>query len=90
MNSDKILDILTSTSEYVSGQSLAQTLGVSRQAVWKEINALRERGYEIESVPNRGYRLSATPAFPDAHAAPLLSGESLYSNNYITDRPEKG
>lgn len=68
MNSDKILDILTSTSEYVSGQSLAQTLGVSRQAVWKEINALRERGYEIESVPNRGYRLSATPAFPDAHA----------------------
>ena len=47
---------------------MAQTLGVSRQAVWKEINALRERGYEIESVPNRGYRSSATPAFPDAHA----------------------
>ena len=38
MNDNKILDILTRTSEYVSGQALAQQLGVSRQAVWKTIN----------------------------------------------------
>ena len=61
MNNQTILDILTQTSEYVSGQALAGTLGVSRQAVWKGIRALREQGYAIESVPNRGYRLRMMP-----------------------------
>ena len=68
MNDNKILDILTRTSEYVSGQALAQQLGVSRQAVWKEIQALRTRGYAIESVTNRGYRLSAMPNYLNAPA----------------------
>ena len=60
---NEILEILTSSSEYVSGQSLAQSLGVTRQAVWKEINALKKRGFKIESVPNRGYRLSSMPGY---------------------------
>ena len=63
MEHSKILEILTSSSEYVSGQSLAQSLGVTRQAVWKEINALKKRGFKIESVPNRGYRLSSMPGY---------------------------
>ena len=60
---NEILEILTSSSEYVSGQSLAQSLGVTRQAVWKEINALKKRGFKIESAPNRGYRLSSMPGY---------------------------
>ena len=60
---NEILEILTSSSEYVSGQSLAQSLGVTRQAVWKEINALKKRGFKIESVPNRGYRVSSMPGY---------------------------
>lgn len=58
-----ILNILSNTTGYVSGQQLAQTLGVSRQAVWKSVNALRESGCEIESVQNRGYRLVSVPGF---------------------------
>ena len=42
----------------VSGQALAEQLGVSRNAVWKAVNALRAEGYAIESTQNRGYRLS--------------------------------
>lgn len=68
MNNQTILDILTQTSEYVSGQSLAEQLGVSRQAVWKEIQALRKRGYEIESVTKRGYRLVSLPGYLNAPA----------------------
>lgn len=41
----------------LSGQELADFLGVSRTAVWKAINALKSEGCEIEAVRNRGYRL---------------------------------
>lgn len=48
-------------TEFVSGQYLCQQLGVTRQAVWKNMKQLREYGYEIESVSNKGYRLVARP-----------------------------
>lgn len=65
---DKILSILLSSKEYVSGQALAARLGVSRQAVWKEVNALRGSGYAIASVTNRGYRLTGLPEYLSAPA----------------------
>jgi len=40
-----------------SGADLAESLGVSRAAVWKLVGALRERGIVVESLPRRGYRL---------------------------------
>ncbi|MDF1617354.1 biotin--[acetyl-CoA-carboxylase] ligase [Petrocella sp. FN5] len=54
---DKILQTLKTTKEYVSGEWLSETLGVSRTAIWKAIHKLKDEGYEIEAVPNRGYRL---------------------------------
>ncbi len=58
----RIFDILVSAKDYISGQSLAEQLGVSRQAVWKEIKALRDSGFEISSVTNKGYRLVSMPS----------------------------
>ena len=43
---------------YFSGEEIAVQLSVSRAAVWKAVNALRSDGYEIDAVPNKGYRLS--------------------------------
>lgn len=43
---------------YFSGEALAAMLGISRTAVWKGVCALREGGYPIDAVPNRGYCLS--------------------------------
>ncbi|MCH5267805.1 MAG: biotin--[acetyl-CoA-carboxylase] ligase [Lachnospiraceae bacterium] len=58
----EILRILQeSGDEFISGQRLCEMLGVTRQAVWKNIRQLKEYGYEIESVSNRGYRLVARP-----------------------------
>jgi BirA family transcriptional regulator, biotin operon repressor / biotin---[acetyl-CoA-carboxylase] ligase len=37
---------------------MASRLGISRAAVWKQIRALRKRGYEIESSTRKGYRLA--------------------------------
>jgi birA, biotin-[acetyl-CoA-carboxylase] ligase region len=45
----------------VSGEELAAELGVSRNAVWKAMNGLRQEGYEIDAVTNRGYRLVSAP-----------------------------
>lgn len=41
-----------------SGEALAESAGVTRSAVWKAIEQLRELGLEIEAQTNRGYRLT--------------------------------
>ncbi|MDD4169871.1 MAG: biotin--[acetyl-CoA-carboxylase] ligase [Desulfotomaculaceae bacterium] len=48
-------------SEYVSGEELCKGLDVTRTAVWKHIQALREDGYEIEARPRVGYSLVGIP-----------------------------
>lgn len=43
----------------LSGQELADLLGVSRTAVWKAVNALKEEGWRISGVRNLGYAIEA-------------------------------
>ncbi len=58
----KILKALREAGQgYVSGSALCEKLGVSRQAVWKNIAALKEMGYEFASGSNKGYRLISAP-----------------------------
>ena len=59
---DRVLELLEeSRGKAVSGERLAELLGISRTAVWKHIKALKEKGYEISSVSNRGYELIESP-----------------------------
>lgn len=59
--SDRVLDLLKKNSgKYISGQQMAEELYVTRASVWKAIKSLEKKGYEIEAITNRGYRLSAT------------------------------
>lgn len=59
---DKVLRVLKSSADgYVSGEELSKRLDVSRSAVWKEIQNLREMGYQIEAQPHSGYRFLAAP-----------------------------
>lgn len=57
----EILEALRETDGYVSGQDLCNKFGVSRTAVWKAIKQLKEAGYEIEAVPNKGYHIVSAP-----------------------------
>ena len=42
----------------ISGTALAEKLYVSRGAIWKAVESLRNDGYEINAVTNKGYMLS--------------------------------
>ena len=60
MTKELVLEQLWQNADrYVSGTELARRLQLSRSAVWKAIEQLRVEGYRIESVTNRGYRLSS-------------------------------
>lgn len=53
-----ILHALQSSSSYVSGEELAKRFGKSRAAVWKAVKSLKNEGYLIDAVTNRGYVLT--------------------------------
>ena len=58
----------------VSSRVLCERLGVSRAAVWKQVETLRVGGYEIEACSRRGYRLVRAPDTPcAAEVRPLLT-----------------
>lgn len=54
---EKVLDILNGCEGFVSGEAIADSLQVSRTAVWKSIMKLKSLGYSIDSSTNKGYRL---------------------------------
>ncbi len=57
---DAVLSQLLQTlsdGHYHSGDELGKLLGVSRAAVWKQLQKLGELGVELQSVRGRGYRL---------------------------------
>lgn len=56
---NKVLDILfQNKGKTVTGGDIAAILGVSRNTVWKSVNALKADGFDITSFPNSGYCLS--------------------------------
>ncbi len=70
----EIIKLLKAAPDYVSGQELCETFGVSRTAVWKVIRQLQEDGYEIEAKRNRGYRLGDSgDVFTGAELRSLLN-----------------
>ena len=75
---------------YISGEQLAQTLGVSRAAIHKAAAALTAQGYTLEAAPRRGYRLlGGDPFCADAvgeYPAPVYVHERLDSSNQTAKR----
>ncbi|AZK47204.1 biotin--[acetyl-CoA-carboxylase] ligase [Paenibacillus lentus] len=62
MSHSRLLDLLLSQpGQYVSGEEISRKLSISRTAVWKQINKLREEGYEFDAVSRKGYRLISKP-----------------------------
>ena len=79
----EILTMLRESESYVSGQELCNKFGVSRTAIWKAINQLKEIGYEIEAVSNKGYHLVSAPdVMTEAEIKSLLhtqwAGQELF------------
>ncbi|MBQ5885030.1 MAG: biotin--[Clostridia bacterium] len=83
----------------ISGENIAKSLGISRAAVWKAINALRKDGYSISAVTNKGYSIDGdyiSKSEIEAH----LTENNCYSitvlkeidstNTYLKSAAEKG
>ena len=66
MTKDDVLALLEQADAPVSGEQMCKTLGLTRAAVWKAIEALRADGYEIEAATRRGYFLCTRPLAKNA------------------------
>jgi BirA family biotin operon repressor/biotin-[acetyl-CoA-carboxylase] ligase len=60
---------LLADGRFHSGEHMAHQAGVTRAAVWKALQGLRELGVEVQAVSGRGYRL--------AQACELLERDSI-------------
>ncbi|ABK43985.1 biotin--acetyl-CoA-carboxylase ligase [Magnetococcus marinus MC-1] len=76
---EKLVALLVAHGEIpCSGAAIGAGLGISRAAVWKHIQGLRQRGYRIEALHRRGYRLLGEPDFPSLERMqPYLTALSL-------------
>lgn len=74
---EKIINLLKENeNNFVSGEKISSLFGITRAAVWKYIKAIKEDGYEIESVSRKGYKLISCPD--------LLNFEEI--NPYLTTK----
>lgn len=98
----KILESLyKNKGNFVSGEVLSTELGVSRTAIWKHINSLKEEGYNIETMPRKGYKVldmvdTILPKEIQTHlnnkkiGSQIIHFESIDStNNYAKKEAEK-
>ncbi|TGE36453.1 biotin--[acetyl-CoA-carboxylase] ligase [Desulfosporosinus fructosivorans] len=83
----QILDFLAQHPEkYVSGERISQQLNVTRAAIWKQIQVLKEEGFEIEGQSKNGYCLLKTPfALNEWVLKRALSTSSLGSKITLED-----
>lgn len=78
MNRDRVLAELTvHQGRYISGQELADRLNISRVAIWKHIEILKEQGYDISAVSGRGYQLTSPGGLINALAVQNLLTDVL-------------
>ena len=100
-----ILNLLDET-DYMSGVELSKKLKISRTAVWKQIQILKDLGYKIEAVKNKGYKLISRPDIPLSEEISFnlktkiigsnilyfksLSSTNLYAKNLIKNKPIEG
>jgi BirA family biotin operon repressor/biotin-[acetyl-CoA-carboxylase] ligase len=97
---------LLDQNHFISGEKLAKQLGISRTAVWKQIQNLQKIGYEIESVKNKGYKLISRPDIPlseeistgletkiigkTIHFFQKIPSTNLYAKELIKNKAEEG
>lgn len=100
---EKLLELFESNKgTFFSGEDIAGNIGCSRTAVWKAVKTLREEGYSIEAVQNKGYCLSTETDIISAqgiqkYLGPLCSGLEINvlpvvnsTNNYLRERAGVG
>lgn len=73
MTKEKVLAILKQNKSFISGEKISAGLGVSRMAVSSAVKSLRNDGYNIISVTNKGYLLQDSPRIDKLTTGELMS-----------------
>lgn len=80
MEREQVAALLAGAKGHISGEEMSRALGVTRAAVWKEIEALRREGWPISSSTRKGYRLDGPPpVLSAAYISAGLSPDSLFA-----------
>ncbi len=78
---DVIQILYTNQSEYISGQFIAEHLSISRTAVKKVIDQLKQEGCEIESINHKGHRLIELPdKWYSGIVEPLIDEQKMFDH----------
>ncbi len=85
MKQDVLRILLENEQNYVSGADISRETGVSRAAVWKSVQALKEDGYSIASLPGKGYIMQEKPdrVIEEEISYMLSSSNSKISKVYV-------
>ena len=80
MDREQIAALLAGAGGHLSGEEMSRALGVTRAAVWKEIDAMRREGWPIQSSTRKGYYLSGPPpVLSAAYINAKLPADSLFA-----------
>ena len=83
---EAILDLLMGSKDFISGEDISRNLGVSRTAIWKNIKKLKDEGFKIESITNKGYRIVGYPShFVEYEINNLLKDINLIEDVIVLD-----
>lgn len=80
LTTEIVATLLGADSQAVSGEALAEQLGVSRMAISKAVSKLNASGYQIDSRPRVGYALTALPQIVDADAVSALVDSKFWKH----------
>ncbi|MCP1421669.1 biotin--[acetyl-CoA-carboxylase] ligase [Paenibacillus sp. FSL H7-0942] len=75
--------LLNAEGRFVSGEEISRNLSISRTAVWKHVNKLRDMGYEFEAVSRKGYRLLTKPDSIDATGLQLALDTTIFGRKAV-------
>lgn len=70
--------LIKNRDRFISGEEISNRMGVSRTAVWKQINNLKEDGYKIDSAHRQGYKLIRYSDMINKDELLLKTGERLF------------
>ncbi|NLV86352.1 MAG: biotin--[acetyl-CoA-carboxylase] ligase [Clostridiales bacterium] len=82
--SDILAVLEAERSRHISGQELANSLGLTRTAVWKAIKTLEAQGHKICAVPNKGYKLTEESDVLSPESVLQFLPEPMRGNQIIT------
>lgn len=80
---ESVLKKLIESATFISGQELAESLNVSRNAIWKAVKSLESDGYIIDAVNNKGYRLNNKYKILSAEEIKIHLKTQEYGRNII-------